>query len=127
MRARTYRQEQWAPGKGRGASKYPVVFLFLSIAPGTFCVNPKQKAILHDGWCSHLLLARVADILICVEKRPNVHGLAAPDLPVHCPIEREFQRAPVERTGERKKGQYLDKCVWPREVGLAKDLPDGVS
>lgn len=91
MRVRTYRQEQWAPGKGRGVSRYPVVFLFLSIAPNTFCVNTEhKKTVLQGGWCSHLLLTRVADIFICVEKRPNVHGLAAPNLPVHCPIEREF-------------------------------------
>lgn len=77
-----------------------------------------------DGWCSHLLLTRVADILICVEKRPNVHGLAAPDLPVHCPIEREFQRAPVERTEEHQRvSQYVDKCDLGSRFGKGLTRP----
>lgn len=46
---------------------------------------------------TYLLLARIADVLVGVEKGSDIDCLSTPELPVDGPVKRQFQGAPVER------------------------------
>lgn len=95
-----------ALGRDRGVSKYLVISRFLSRAPAKIHGIQRKKPGIADE-ITYLLLARVANIFICVKQRPNIHGLAAPNLPVYCPVKRELQRAPVKGAEERRKVRML--------------------
>jgi hypothetical protein len=45
---------------------------------------------------THPLLSRLCDVSVRLEKTAQVHGLAAPEVPVDAPVERELQRLPVK-------------------------------
>lgn len=40
--------------------------------------------------------ARLCDVLVALEQLADIHGLAAPEVPVHTPVEGELEGTPVE-------------------------------
>lgn len=68
------------------------------------------------------MLAGVANILVCFEQRSNVYCLTAPNLSVNSPVERKFQRSPVERARDKKnqvsnsnvlyRNRLTQLCCW---------------
>jgi hypothetical protein len=45
------------------------------------------------------LLSGLCDVLVGFEEAADVHGLAAPDVAVDCPVKGEFEGTAVERAG----------------------------
>lgn len=48
--------------------------------------------------CIYLLLAGFPDVLLSLEERPDVHGLASPQVSVNRPVKGEFEGAAVQGT-----------------------------
>lgn len=43
------------------------------------------------------MLARVADVFVCVEQRSDIHRLATPNVPVDSPIKGKLQGSSIQR------------------------------
>lgn len=61
-----------------------------------------RRSRARAGWeqVAYPLLSGVGDVFVGLEERSYVDCLAAPDVPVHRPVEGQFQRPPVERAAE---------------------------
>lgn len=55
------------------------------LAVPSTCQSRRRQPIEKE--LPHLLLPRVTDILVRIEQRSNVHGLAAPELSLDSPVE----------------------------------------
>ena len=66
---------------------------------GTVSLVRSSRVLVHcsDLKVRYLLLAGIAHVAVRVEEGSNVHGLAAPELSLNCPVERRLQCAAIQR------------------------------
>lgn len=59
---------------------------------------------------SYSLLSRLGDVFVRFEERSEVHGLSAPDVSVDCPVECQFEGAPVEVSCDLSVTMLFRRC-----------------
>lgn len=65
-----------------------------------YLLSSSLPFLFRGGWsllegCSYSLLSRLGDVLVRFEEGTNVERLAAPEVSVDGPVERQFQRASI--------------------------------
>ena len=58
---------------------------------------PLANVRTHPREMPHPLLSTILHVLLCIEKGTNVDGLSSPQVPLHCPVHRQFQGSSVQR------------------------------
>jgi len=76
---------------------YLVVFRFLGAEAVDFKMCERGSYFITQClWTTNLLLTRIPHITIGLEKRPDVHRLTSPQMPIYSPVKGEFQAPSVQ-------------------------------
>jgi hypothetical protein len=90
----TYLLARMVDGMGQGASIFLANPPLLEIKPRASISSYPHIFFIIE---SYPLLAGFANVLIGFEEGSNVHGLASPQISMNRPVERQLQRASVQR------------------------------
>lgn len=94
-------------GKGQDVSTSLVTFPSPGAEPG----KDESKLFVAGTDIPYFLLPRVTDILVRLEKRPDINCLPSPNISVHSPVQGELQGPPVEGSRYSKGYQEVGKIV----------------
>lgn len=97
--SKTYHQERSVSGRDPGASTFPAASLSRATISASLC----ERSVQYRMGKAHLLLTRIANVLIGLEEGSDVDGLATPHVPVDGPVKCQFQRPPIERPADGQR------------------------
>ncbi len=103
-------------GKGQDVSTSLVTFP----SPGVEPSKGESKLFVAGTDTTYFLLPRVTNILIRLEKRPDINCLPSPNVSVHSPVQGELQGPSVEGSIQ------IDVRKWPNYPIIA-NLRDSVN